>query len=111
MENVLALPIRAIYRIFLDRLIFLAKYDNDLVARVKAYSGEKVGEGESTLEVLDTAIANTQKAIQRDTKTIILVTKDNIDDEGNEIELEENDPLIVEKRGLQVQLRRLQKQR
>ncbi len=111
MENVWALPIRAIDRIVLDRLIALAEYDNELVERVKAYFSEKAGEGESTLEVLDTAIKNTQKAIMDIGKTIVALTKGLVDENGNQIELDENHPTIKESRILQMQLRRLQLQR
>jgi hypothetical protein len=111
MENVWALPIRPIDRIVLDRLIALAEYDNELVERVKAYFGERAGEGESDLEVLDTAIKNTQDAIIRVGKTIVALTKGLVDDQGNPIALPENDPNIKEQRDLYIQLRRLQKQR
>ncbi len=97
--------------ILIDRLIALAEYDRSMVKRVQEYFSKPNPNGQSTLEVLDTAIHNTQKAIMRVSRTIVLLTKDNVDDEGNEIELDQNDPIVVEKRGLQVQLRRLQKQR
>ena len=95
----------------LDRLIALCEYDNTIVERVKAYFGEKEGQGQSTLEVLDTAIKNTQDAIIRVGKTIVNLTKGLVDDQGNPIALPENDPNIKEQRDLYMQLRRLQKQR
>jgi len=106
-----ALPARPIDKIILDRLIALAEYDSELVERVKQFFAEAVKEGENSLVVLDTAIRNTQEAIQRVSKTIVLLTKGNVDDEGKEIELDENDPIVIERRHLQVTLRRLQKQR
>src|SRR6266852_38838 len=97
--------------IIVDRLIALAEYDQSIVKRVQEYFSKLNPTGQSTLEVLDTAIHNTQKAIKRVSKTIVLLTKGNVDDAGEEIELDENDPIVIEKRGLQVTLRRLQKQR
>jgi hypothetical protein len=70
-------------KIVLDRLIALCEYDSSIVERVKAYFGEMTREGQSSLEVLDTALSNRQKAIQRVSKTIVLLTKNNVDDEGN----------------------------
>lgn len=111
MENVWALGVRPIDRIVLDRLIALAEYDNELVERVKAYFGQKAGEGESTLEVLDAAILNTQKALKRVSNTILKATEGLEDEHGEPIELDKDDPLLVEKRSLLLQLRRLQIQR
>ncbi|MGH2495796.1 MAG: hypothetical protein ACRDIV_13945 [Ktedonobacteraceae bacterium] len=111
LENVWNLGIRPIDRIVLDRLIALAEYDDKLVERVKAYFGQRAGEGQSTLEVLDTAILNTQKALKRVSNTILKATEGLVDDNGEPIELDKDDPLLVEKRSLLLQLRRLQIQR
>jgi hypothetical protein len=105
------LSVKPLDNTVIDRLIALAEYDHSLVKRVQEFFNKPDQQGQSTLEVLDTAILNTQKAIKRVSKTIVLLTKDNVDDEGNEIELDQNDPIVVEKRSLQVQLRRLQKRR
>ena len=110
-ESPWGLPVISTDRVVLDRLIALCEYDSSIVERVKQYFGTTEKKGQNSLEVLDTAILNTQKAVKRVSKTILNVTKDNVDDDGEEIELEKDDPLLVEKRGLQVQLRRLQKQR
>jgi len=95
----------------LDRLIALAEYDNKLVDRVKQFFAEAHKEGVNSIVVLDTAIKNTQEAIQRVGRTIVKVTKGMVDEQGKPIELAENDPIIVERRDLQMQLHRLQKQR
>jgi hypothetical protein len=110
-ESEWALPARPVDKIILDRLISLAEYDDKLVERVKEFYAEAAKEGTHSLVVLDTAIKNTLEAIQRVGRTIVKVTKGLVDEQGNPIELDENDPLIVERRDLQVQLRRLQKQR
>src|SRR5207249_6437873 len=60
---------------------------------------------------LDTAIKNTLEAIQRIGRTIVKLTKGMVDEQGNQLELDEDDPIVVERRDLQIQLRRLQKQR
>jgi hypothetical protein len=106
-----SLNVRPFDTMFIDRLIALAEFDHSLVDRVREYFSKPQPEGKSSLEVLDTAIHNTQKAIKRVSRSIVLSTEGNLDDEGEEIELAADDPLIIEKRGLQVQLRRLQKQR
>jgi len=110
-ECLWALPARAIDRIVLDRLIALSEYDNGLVERVKQFFADAHKEGKHSLVVLDTAISNTLDAIQRVSKTIVILTKRMVDEQGNQIELDEDDPIIVERRDLQMQLRRLQKQR
>ena len=82
-ESLWGLPVIPTDKIVLDRLIALCEYDSSIVERVKAYFGEMTREGQSSLEVLDTALSNTQKAIKRVSKTIVLLTKNNVDDEGN----------------------------
>src|SRR5207248_10445973 len=82
--------------IVLERLIALAEYDNGLVERVKQFFAKAHKESGGSLIVLDTAIANTQEAIQRVGKTIVTLTKGLVDDKGKPIELAANDPNIVE---------------
>jgi len=105
------LPARSVDRIVLDRLIALAEYDNGLVERVKAYFGEASQEGKSTLEVLDTAIRNTERALKKVNRAIVLMTKTNEDEEEEEDELDPDNDVWKEYRKLQAQLRNLQKQR
>jgi len=110
-ETLWSLPARPIDRIVLDRLIALAEYDDGLVERVRQFFAQAHKDGEHSLVVLDTAIKNTQEAIQRVGRIIVAITKGLVDEQGNPIELAENDPNIVEQRNLYMQLRRLQKQR
>jgi hypothetical protein len=110
-EVLWSIPARPIDRIVLNRLIALAEYDNGLVERVREFFKEAHKAGANSLEVLDTAIRNTQEAIQRVSRTIVKLTKGMVDEQGNQIELAENDPIMVEQRNLYMQLRRLQKQR
>jgi hypothetical protein len=110
-ETLWSIPARPIDRIVLDRLIALAEYDNGLVERVRQFFAQAQTEGVNSLVVLDTAIKNTQEAIQRVGRTLVKITKGLVDERGNPLELPENDPLIVEKRNLHMQLYRLQKQR
>ena len=110
-ETLWSIAARPVDRIVLDRLIALAEYDNTLVDRVKQFFAEAHKEGENSLVVLDTAIIKTQEAIQRVGRTIVKLTKGLFDEQGNPIELADNDPNIVEQRNLYMQLRRLQKQR
>lgn len=110
-ETLWSVPARPIDRIVLDRLIALAEYDNGLVERVKQFFATAHSEGINSLVVLDTAIIKKQEAIQRVGRTIAKLTKGMVDEDGNQIELAENDPIMVEQRNLYMQLRRLQKQR
>ena len=105
------LSARWVDRIVLDRLIALAEYDNELVERVKAYFGEMSKEGKSTLEVLDTAIRSTERALKKVNRAIVLMTKPNEDEEEEEEELDPDNDVLKEFRKLQAQLRNLQKQR
>ncbi len=109
-----ALPAKPFDTIILDRLIALAEYDSDMVERIKTYFETASREGETSLTVLDTAIHNTQKALRKLSRTIVLLTKTDAGEEDaddEEQELDPNDPLVKEHRQLQATLRRLQKQR
>jgi len=102
---------RPIDRIVIDRLVSLAEYDRGLVERVREFFKEAHKDGVSSLKVLDTSIKDTQETIQRISRTIVKMTKGMVDDDGNQIELDADDPIMVEKRKLHIQLRRLQKER
>ncbi len=110
-ETLWSIPARPVDKIVLDRLINLAKYDNGLVDRVREFFATAHSEGINSLVVLDTAIIKKQEAIQRVGRTIAKLTKGMVDEDGNQIELAENDPIMVEQRTLYMQLYRLQKQR
>ena len=105
-EVLWSIPARPIDRIVLNRLIALAEFDNGLVHRVREFFAQAQKTGANSLEVLDTAIRNTQEAIQRVGRTIVKLTKGLVDDKGNPIELAEDDPNIVEQRKLYMQLRK-----
>ena len=114
-----ALPVRPIDAIILDRLIALAEHDPKIEEKVKAYFAKAEKEGQSSLTVLDTAIHNTEKALRKLSRTIVVLTKqlaleeDEGDDteENKKLELNQNDPIVKEHRQLQAELRRLQRQR
>lgn len=114
--KVWTLPCSELDRIVLDRLITLAEYDNGLVERVKTYFETASKDGESSLTVLDTAIHKTQLALKKVSRTIVILTKQLAEEEaagkeGEEAELDPNDPIVKEHRLLQQQLRNLKRQR
>lgn len=108
------LPCSELDSIVLDRLIALAEYDNGLVERVKTYFETASKEGESSVTVLDTAIAKTQHALRKVSRTIVMLTKQLAEEEGTkeeEVELDPNDPIVKEYRKLSATLRNLKRQR
>jgi hypothetical protein len=89
------------------RLITLAEYDNGLVARVRTYFETASKAGESSVTVLDTAIAKTQNALRKVSRTILMLTKELAEDEGKqeeEVELDPHDPIVKEYRKLSATL-------
>ncbi len=108
------LPCREVDTIVLDRLIALAEYDNGLVERVKTYFETASKEGEGSVTVLDTAIAKTQNALRKVSRTIVMLTKQLAEEEGTkeeETELDPTDPIVKEYRKLSATLRNLKRQR
>src|SRR5207302_10379221 len=100
-ESEWAIPVRPVDKIVLDRLIALAEYDNGLVERVKTYFGNAAHEGQSALVVLDTAIRKTQAAIKKLSRTIVLLTQKDVENEDGEDtedteELDPNDLIVKE---------------
>jgi hypothetical protein len=114
LRHVWTLPCREVDTIVLDRLIALAEYDNGLVERVKTYFETASKEGEGSITVLDTAIAKTQNALKKVSRTIAALIKKMAEEEGlaeQDVELDPNDPLMKEYRQLSATLRRLKRQR
>ena len=101
------LPCKEVDRVILDRLVALSEFDQNMVERIKAYFANVSSDGRTRLEVLDMAIHKTQQALRRISKTIVMLTKS----DGEEQELDPNDPIIKEHRSLTATLRNLQKQR
>jgi hypothetical protein len=104
------LPCSVLDSIILERLIALAEFDQGMVERIKAYFEAATKEGTSRLEVLDIAIQQTQAALKRLSKTIVLLSK-GYGEVDEETELDPDDPIVKEHRKLAATLRNLQRQR